>query len=78
MDDDVVYWKNRYMKLAWLANQIMTEIPLHLENASMMTNPLSTPPEILDFFEFCKGAIDRLRKMAVLDDVKVWVQCTRQ
>ncbi|RDX96154.1 hypothetical protein CR513_21227, partial [Mucuna pruriens] len=40
------FWKDRYIKLAWVANQALVDIPRSLRAAKGMIDPTRTPREI--------------------------------
>ncbi|RDX69195.1 hypothetical protein CR513_51719, partial [Mucuna pruriens] len=64
-EDSVAFWKDRYGKLAWLANQVVQDVPRALRKAEGMINPLETQLEIISFLEFYKDLIRKIREMTV-------------
>ncbi|RDX63822.1 hypothetical protein CR513_57703, partial [Mucuna pruriens] len=58
------FWKDRYVKLAWLANQALIDIPKNLRAAEGMVDPMKTPKEILGFLELCRKMYDNLKAMS--------------
>ncbi|RDX74821.1 hypothetical protein CR513_45380, partial [Mucuna pruriens] len=46
--EEINFWKERFIKLAWLANQAIMDIPRSLRIAEWMVNPLNTPAEIIN------------------------------
>ncbi|RDY03989.1 hypothetical protein CR513_12350, partial [Mucuna pruriens] len=62
--EETTFWKDRYVKLAWLANQALMDIPRSLRAAKGMTNLLNTPPEIMQFLELCRGLYNSLKNMS--------------
>ncbi|RDY12589.1 hypothetical protein CR513_02582, partial [Mucuna pruriens] len=58
------FWKDRCIKLAWLANQALVDIPRSLRATEGMIDPTKTPREILQFLELCRGLYDEMKKMS--------------
>ncbi|RDX86289.1 hypothetical protein CR513_32396, partial [Mucuna pruriens] len=59
---EIVTWKGQF--LAWLANQAIADIPKVLAKAEGMVNPLETPVEIYQFFEFCRKMYEEMKKLS--------------
>lgn len=72
------FWRDRYVKLAELTNQALTNIPRFLKEAEKTMNPFTTPVEVSDFIKHCKEEIKELKKGSVVNGVhvQVWVKCT--
>ncbi|RDX95692.1 hypothetical protein CR513_21745, partial [Mucuna pruriens] len=51
---DAQLWKDRYIKLAWLANQALMNILQRLRATEDMVDPTRTPKEIKEFLEQCR------------------------
>ncbi|RDY10068.1 hypothetical protein CR513_05473, partial [Mucuna pruriens] len=51
LKEEADYWKDRYNKTVWLANQALEELPHGLRAAKAMINPLTTPLEISEFLD---------------------------
>ncbi|RDX60683.1 hypothetical protein CR513_61154, partial [Mucuna pruriens] len=60
----VVFWRDRYIKLAWLANQALMDIPRSLRVAEGMVHPLNTPPEITQFLELYQSLYNNLKSLS--------------
>ncbi|RDX74771.1 hypothetical protein CR513_45435, partial [Mucuna pruriens] len=60
---DAQVWKDRYVKLAWLANQALMSIPRRLRAAEGMMDPTKTPREIKEFLEHCRKLYDRMKEL---------------
>ncbi|RDY10621.1 hypothetical protein CR513_04818, partial [Mucuna pruriens] len=52
--EEATFWKDRFIKLAWLANQAIMDIPRSLLMAEGMVDLFKTPYEISQFLELCK------------------------
>ncbi|RDY14331.1 hypothetical protein CR513_00609, partial [Mucuna pruriens] len=61
---DAQFWKDRYIKLAWLANQALMNIPQRLRAAEDMVDPTRTPREIQEFLEQRRKLYDRMKKLS--------------
>ncbi|RDX75077.1 hypothetical protein CR513_45089, partial [Mucuna pruriens] len=53
--EETTFWKDKYVKLAWLANQALMDIPKSLCGTKGITNLLNTPLQITQFLELCWG-----------------------
>ncbi|RDX89681.1 hypothetical protein CR513_28566, partial [Mucuna pruriens] len=56
--EEVIFWKDRYVKLAWLANQAIINIPRNLLVAKGMVKPLKIPTEISQFLGLYSGSYE--------------------
>ncbi|RDX92417.1 hypothetical protein CR513_25466, partial [Mucuna pruriens] len=54
----------RYIKLAWLANQALMDIPRSLLATEDMDNVFRTPREISQFLELCRGLYNDMKKLS--------------
>ncbi|RDX66438.1 hypothetical protein CR513_54797, partial [Mucuna pruriens] len=61
---DTQFWKDRYVKLAWLANQALMSIPRRLRAAEGMMDPTKTPREIKEFLDKCRKLYDRMKELS--------------
>ncbi|RDX93928.1 hypothetical protein CR513_23751, partial [Mucuna pruriens] len=61
---DAQFWKDRYVKLAWLANQALMSIPRRLRAAEGMMDPTKTPREIKEFLEHCRALYDMVKELS--------------
>ena len=59
-----LYWKDRFSKLAWLANLAVRDIPKKLRKADAEMNPFNTPVKVCEFVEYCKILTEELMEMA--------------
>ncbi|RDY07401.1 hypothetical protein CR513_08497, partial [Mucuna pruriens] len=46
---EISFWKDRFLKLAWLTNQALRDIPRSLWTVEGMTDFVKTPKEITSF-----------------------------
>ncbi|RDX90231.1 hypothetical protein CR513_27929, partial [Mucuna pruriens] len=51
------FWKDRFIKLAWLGNQALVDIPRSLRAAESLVDPTKTPREVLQFLELKRRII---------------------
>ncbi|RDX84747.1 hypothetical protein CR513_34147, partial [Mucuna pruriens] len=61
---DTQFWKDRYVKLAWLANQALMSIPQRLRAVEDMMDPTKTPREIKEFLEQCRTLYDMVKELS--------------
>ncbi|RDY10326.1 hypothetical protein CR513_05157, partial [Mucuna pruriens] len=61
---DAQFWNDRYIKLAWLANLALMNIPRRLRAAEDMVEPTRTPREIKEFLEQCRKLYDRMKELS--------------
>ncbi|RDX64797.1 hypothetical protein CR513_56608, partial [Mucuna pruriens] len=52
------FWKDKYVKLAWLENQAIMDIPRSLLMAEGMVDLFKTPYEISQLLELCRRLYD--------------------
>ncbi|RDY02312.1 hypothetical protein CR513_14253, partial [Mucuna pruriens] len=62
VEEDVEYWKDRYGKIVWVANQALKKLPQSLHAAEAMIKPFKTPPEISKFVKECRIVYDDMTK----------------
>ncbi|RDX63196.1 hypothetical protein CR513_58403, partial [Mucuna pruriens] len=53
-EEEEEYWKDRYNKVVWLANQALNKLPRSLCAVEAMINPLKTPLKIFKFVNECR------------------------
>ncbi|RDY03820.1 hypothetical protein CR513_12549, partial [Mucuna pruriens] len=58
------FWKDRFFKLAGLANQALRDIPRGLQAAEGMAGFIKLPREITGFLSLCREFYDQLRARA--------------
>ncbi|RDX99213.1 hypothetical protein CR513_17760, partial [Mucuna pruriens] len=58
------FWRDRFLKLAWLANQALRDIPRSLQAAEGMADFVKTPKEISRFLGLCSELYDKIKAMA--------------
>ncbi|RDX92023.1 hypothetical protein CR513_25912, partial [Mucuna pruriens] len=61
---DTQFWKDRYIKLAWLANQALLDIPRKLCTTEDVVDPTRTLREIREFLERCRKLYDRMKELS--------------
>ncbi|RDX99616.1 hypothetical protein CR513_17311, partial [Mucuna pruriens] len=57
MENDNIFWEDRYRKIAWLVNQAIADVLRAFREAEGMTNPLETPVEISSFLNYCNDLL---------------------
>ncbi|RDX87776.1 hypothetical protein CR513_30712, partial [Mucuna pruriens] len=61
---EISFWKDRFIKLAWLANQALRDIPRSLRAVEGMADSIKTPKEISRFLGLCRELYDKIKTMA--------------
>ncbi|RDX57797.1 hypothetical protein CR513_62937, partial [Mucuna pruriens] len=54
IEEETDYWKDKYNKTVWLANQALEALLRGLRAVEAMINPLTTPPKISEFVNQCR------------------------
>lgn len=62
--EDIQFWKSKFSKLAWLANQAVKDLPKRLRKAEAKMSPFNTPVQVFDFVTFCKDLTNELMGQA--------------
>ncbi|RDX72863.1 hypothetical protein CR513_47591, partial [Mucuna pruriens] len=62
--EEAQFWKDRFIKLAWLANQTIKDIPANLRMAKGMVNPLNTPRKVIQFLSLCRNLYEEIKALA--------------
>ncbi|RDX79704.1 hypothetical protein CR513_39845, partial [Mucuna pruriens] len=61
---EISFWKDRFIKLSWLANQALRDIPRSLRAVEGMADFVKTPKEISRFLGLCRELYDKIKTMA--------------
>lgn len=61
---EIQHWKDKFSKLAWLANQAVRDIPKRLREAEIAMTPFNTPVPVYKFVEFCRALTEELMDKA--------------
>ncbi|RDX90243.1 hypothetical protein CR513_27911, partial [Mucuna pruriens] len=61
---DIADAAEEFVKIAWLANQALMDIPRSLRIAEGMVDPFRTPREISQFLELCRELYDTMKEMS--------------